>query len=62
MADEYGSNLSRLRKEGIISEEGVSRLDSEQRERIESLSEAEVNALIDVYKKVGPVDFGARLI
>jgi hypothetical protein len=62
MKDEYTSNLEQLQKAGIISDEGMKALSKDQSDSIERLSKDEVRTLIDVHEKVGPIEFGARLI
>lgn len=62
MAVPTDSKLEQLQNADVIESQGVTRMSQEQRDKIEALSQEEVDTLIAVREKVGPIEFGARLI
>lgn len=50
------SNVERLRQEGILP--SWVKLAAAQETAINNLSDEEMNALLDIHQKVGPIDVG----
>ena len=49
------TNLQTLTKAGVIAEDVVQALTKEQRQKIESLTKQQVDAVVTVHEIVGPV-------